>query len=58
VDSGGSGTLTISDGTHVAILALIGTYTAGSFKTADDGHGGTLLTDPPISGSVGIAAPH
>jgi autotransporter passenger strand-loop-strand repeat protein len=52
----GSGTLTVADGTHAAHLALLGNYTVGSFKTANDGAGGTLITDPPVSGqSVAIA---
>ena len=38
-----SGTLTVSDGTHTANLALLGNYTAGSFAMSVDGHGGTLI---------------
>jgi hypothetical protein len=37
------GTLTVTDGRHAAAIALLGNYMAGSFVTAADGHGGTLL---------------
>jgi hypothetical protein len=36
--------LTVSDGRHAASVALLGSYIAGSFVIAADGHGGTLLT--------------
>ena len=43
-----SGVLTIKDGSgHTAQLHFSGTYTLASFNLNDDGHGGTLLTDPP-----------
>jgi autotransporter passenger strand-loop-strand repeat protein len=57
-NSGTSGTLTVTDGTHTALLNVIGTYTLTSFKTSNDGHGGTLLTDPPVSSSPTVATPH
>ena len=41
------GTLTVSDGTHTANIALLGQYTAASFVTSADGFGGTLIHDPP-----------
>jgi hypothetical protein len=43
------GTLTVSDGTQTANIALLGQYMATSFVAASDGHGGTLVTDPPAS---------
>jgi hypothetical protein len=43
------GTLTVSDGLHAQSLALVGQYAASSFVMASDGHGGTLITDPPAS---------
>ena len=43
------GTLTVTDGQHTANIALLGQYMAGSFATSADGHGGTLITDPPPS---------
>jgi autotransporter passenger strand-loop-strand repeat protein len=55
--STGSGTLTVTDGVHTAQLALLGNYTVGNFKTATDGHGGTLITDPAVDSS-GYLTPH
>ncbi|WP_445217126.1 beta strand repeat-containing protein [Bradyrhizobium sp. Pa8] len=49
------GTLTVSDGTHVATLHLLGQYTAADFAIASDGHGGTLLTDPALAPQVALA---
>lgn len=46
-NSGTSGTLSVTDGTDTAILALIGQYTAASFHFAADSNGGTYLWDPP-----------
>jgi VCBS repeat-containing protein len=43
------GTLTVSDGMHTANIALLGQYTVASFTFVGDGHGGTLLTDPPVA---------
>jgi hypothetical protein len=49
-----SGVLTINDHDgHVAHLKFDGTFVAGEFHLANDGGGGTLLTDPPID-----TAPH
>jgi hypothetical protein len=46
-NSNTGGTLMVSDGVHVANVALLGQYAASSFVAASDGHGGTLVTDPP-----------
>jgi hypothetical protein len=43
--AGAGGTLTVSDGRHAAAISLLGNYVAGSFVTAADGHGGTLVTE-------------
>jgi hypothetical protein len=43
--AGTGGTLTVSDGRHAAAIALLGNYMDGSFVTAADGHGGTLITE-------------
>jgi hypothetical protein len=43
------GTLTISDGTHTAHIALLGNYSLANFTASSDGHGGTFVVDPPIS---------
>src|SRR5262249_27637158 len=39
------GTLTASDGTHTANIALVGQYVAASFVMSADGFGGTLIHD-------------
>src|SRR6202011_1055153 len=44
-----SGTLTVSDGLHTANLTLLGQYTTAQFTKATDGHGGTLIGDPPVT---------
>jgi hypothetical protein len=51
------GTLTVSDGTHTAKLALLGNYTASSFAMSSDGHGGTLVVDPPAGDQATLFAP-
>ena len=53
-----SGTLTVTDGTHVATIALTGNYTSGTFVTSSDGHNGTKVVDPTLTGGggAGIAA--
>ena len=43
-----SGTLTVSEGGHTANITLLGQYVAGNFTSSTDGHGGTLVTDPPV----------
>jgi probable HAF family extracellular repeat protein/VCBS repeat-containing protein len=54
-----NGTLTVSDGTNIANLALIGQYVLGNFNLSADSHGGTLVTDPPASvGDRPVLAPH
>ena len=52
-----SGTLTVKDSLHTAQLTLIGNYLAATFTSATDGHGGTLIADPPVSSSQAVAAP-
>jgi Bacterial Ig-like domain len=41
------GTLTVSDGTHTASIALEGNYSLANFTASSDGHGGTAVVDPP-----------
>jgi hypothetical protein len=48
-ESYASGELTVTDGTHTAALTFQGSYAAASFAFADDGHGGTLVFDPPVT---------
>ena len=49
------GTLTVTSGAQAISLNLMGQYVAGNFTLANDGAGGTLLGDPPVS-SGAIAA--
>ena len=46
------GTLTVSDGTHTANIALQGNYSLANFTASSDGHGGTAVIDPPIPPGV------
>jgi hypothetical protein len=43
------GTLHVTDGTHTANIALLGNYLASTFVASSDGHGGTLVVDPPAN---------
>jgi hypothetical protein len=55
------GTLSITDGTHTANLALLGSYVAANFTMSSDGNGGTMVVDPPIGSpmnSQGLAPAH
>jgi hypothetical protein len=52
------GTLHVTDGTHQANIALLGNYMASVFVTASDGHGGTLINDPPASQQPLLTHPH
>jgi VCBS repeat-containing protein len=45
-------TLTVSDGTHDATLHFNGTYQAANFSFVSDENGGTIVYDPPVSGSA------
>ncbi len=40
--------LTVTDGTHTDVIRFQGSYTTGSFSAHGDGHGGTIITDPPL----------
>ena len=59
-DTGGttSGILTVSNGGNVANITLLGNYTAATFVSANDGHGGTIVYDPPASSANPVATPH
>jgi hypothetical protein len=46
------GTLTVSDGTHTASIALLGNYSLGNFTASSDGSGGTTVVDPPLPGQI------
>ena len=49
----GSGTLTVTEGTHTAAIKLVGDYRGATFNVIGDGHGGTLVTE-----TAAAAAPH
>jgi hypothetical protein len=44
------GTLTVTDGTHTANIALLGNYLSSTFVPSSDGHGGTNIVDPQLEG--------
>ncbi|MBR1207448.1 hypothetical protein [Bradyrhizobium sp. AUGA SZCCT0124] len=52
-----SGTLTVTDGTVTASIMLLGNYMASTFATSSDGHGGTLVVDPPATQVSQLAQP-
>lgn len=37
------GTLTVTDGTNTAAIALLGNYLTSTFVSSNDGHGGTRI---------------
>ncbi|HEY6328702.1 MAG TPA: hypothetical protein VI756_05150 [Blastocatellia bacterium] len=45
------GTLDVTDGAHIANIALLGNYIASSFVSVSDGHGGTSIFGAPAGGS-------
>jgi hypothetical protein len=51
------GTLTVTNGTHSANIALLGQYTAASFAASSDGHGGTTISDPPVQDTNHLTQP-
>jgi hypothetical protein len=46
------GTLTISNGTNKVSLNLLGNYIGASWMLSQDGGTGTLVKDPPVSGTL------
>jgi hypothetical protein len=52
------GVLTVKNGSHVAKIALLGNYVAASFVTTADGHGGTLVTEQPLTTETSLSKPH
>ena len=53
-----SGTLTVSDGTHTANVALLGSYSLANFTASSDGHGGTSVVDPPLASAQAGSLDH
>ena len=53
------GTLTVTNGSHVADIALLGNYTAASFVIGSNGHSGSLITEATNTTSHALlTAPH
>jgi autotransporter passenger strand-loop-strand repeat protein len=52
--SGTTGTLAVTDGTHTADITLLGQYVAGNFHVRTDNHGGTIVTDPPVKTATDV----
>lgn len=55
------GLLTVGDGTHSSVITLLGQYAAADFHAWSDFHGGTLITDPGLTGAAAttfLASPH
>jgi hypothetical protein len=52
------GTLSVTDGTHTAKIALLGNYMASTFVASSDGHGGTSVIDPPANQVNMLAQSH
>ena len=50
-------TLSVSDGTHSALLHFAGTYVQANFSFASDGNGGTIVYDPPVPNGKAPPAP-
>ena len=42
------GTLTVTNGTQTANIALSGNYLTSGWTLSSDGHGGTVVVDPPL----------
>ena len=42
------GTLTVTDGTDTAHIALLGDYLKSGWTLSSDGNGGTIVVDPPL----------
>jgi hypothetical protein len=61
VQGTGSGTLQASNPNTgaVASIVLLGQYVAGNFTSASDGHGGTVVGDPPVVAQTDLlTSPH
>lgn len=52
------GTLTVTDGTNAASLALLGQYSAANFVLSSDGQGGTLISEQQVQAQSQLASAH
>jgi autotransporter passenger strand-loop-strand repeat protein len=60
--SGTSGTLAVTDGTHTADITLLGQYSTANFHVSSGTQGGTIVSDPPVvtqsdQQSTGLVSP-
>jgi hypothetical protein len=46
--------MTVTDGSHTAHIGLAGNFTASTFTTSSDGHGGAIVVDPASQGPAAI----
>jgi hypothetical protein len=46
------GTLTVTDGSNTAHIALLGNYLSSGWTLSSDGNGGVVVVDPPLSAPV------
>jgi hypothetical protein len=53
-----TGTLAVTERTSTINIALLGNYMANSFVASSDGHGGTVVSEPPLSESQFLTTPH
>jgi len=44
--------LKVNNGTNTVSLSFVGSYSQANFKFADDGHGGTIIYDPPTASQL------
>jgi len=51
-DSYSNGVLTLGNGAQSATLDFSGSYVLANFDFANDGHGGTLVYDPPVTSNL------
>ncbi|WP_316228864.1 NF038122 family metalloprotease [Bradyrhizobium sp. SZCCHNR1070] len=64
--NGISGTLSVSDGSTIALVQFTGSYTQNSFHFVDDGHGGTVISStatattpsPSSASAAAFGGPH
>jgi autotransporter passenger strand-loop-strand repeat protein len=50
-----SGTLIVKEGSQTQSFTLVGSYTSANFSVTSDRHGGTLITDPPVTSGGSVA---
>jgi autotransporter passenger strand-loop-strand repeat protein len=61
--NGTHGALAVTDGSHAAMITLLGQYVTADFRVSSDKHGGTIVTDPAVKTdadvqTVALVNPH